>query len=60
MGNIIGETDCISSRYSNEVESEMEEGKKREKKRKLGVVRRDALDQEQKVKKKQGTNKMWQ
>jgi len=32
MGNIIGETDCISSRYSNEVESEMEEGKKREKK----------------------------
>lgn len=60
MGNIIGETECISSRYSNEFELrwKREEGRK---KRKLGVVRRDTLDQERtKEKKEQGTNKVWQ
>ena len=50
MGNIIRETECISSRYSNEFEVEMERREKEEKRK----LRRhdDALDQEQKKKKR--------
>ena len=59
MGNIIGETECISSRYSNEFELRWKRKKKIKKKRKLDVVRRNALDQEQKRKEKV-TNKVWQ
>ena len=59
MGNIIRETECISSRYSNEFEVEMERREKEERRK----LRRhdDALEQHQKKKeKKQRTNKVWQ
>jgi len=51
MGNIIRETACISSRYSNEFDVEMERGKR---KKKFGR-HDDALDQEQKKKEKKET-----
>ena len=51
MGNIIGETECISSRYSNEFELRWKR-EENDKKRKLDAIRRDALDQEQKWNKK--------